>query len=124
MNGWTTIQDAKVERSGDLIFIEIQASGFLYGMVRLLVGQLVAVGENRLSLADFERRWTKCLRSEVRESAPAKALCLLRVGYEDPIFSKPALFDTLPNFSLPVLDPPMRRQGLENTFKGSLKKDS
>jgi len=108
-NAWTTVKEVSIQRNGDLIFIEIEASGFLYGMVRLLVGQLVAVGENRLSLADFERRWRKRLRSEVRESAPAKALCLLRVGYEDQIFSHSASFDTFPSFSLPVLDPPQTR---------------
>ena len=36
-NSFTTIQDVLIERQGDLVNIEIQASGFLYGMVRLLV---------------------------------------------------------------------------------------
>ena len=43
----TTIQDVNIERDGDLLSVEIQASGFLYGMVRLLMGQLIAVGEHR-----------------------------------------------------------------------------
>ena len=55
-NSFTTIQDVKLVRKGDLVFVEVQASGFLYGMVRLIVGQLVAIGEHRLSINDFDMR--------------------------------------------------------------------
>ena len=44
----TTLQEVEIVRQGDLLVTEVQASGFLYGMVRLLMGQLVAVGEGRL----------------------------------------------------------------------------
>ena len=98
-NSFTTIQDYKVERCGDLITVDIQASGFLYGMMRLIVGQLVAIGENRLTLNKFEKIWRKKLRVEVKESAPARGLCLVRVGYKDLIFSKAVCFDTNPRFS-------------------------
>ena len=46
------------------------------------MGQLVAVGEKRLSLEKFRYRWRKGLRSEVKEAAPAHGLCLIRVGYD------------------------------------------
>ena len=95
-SSWTNIQDIQIERIGDLIYFEIQASGFLYGMVRLLVGQLVAIGENKLSISLFQKRWKNCMREEVKEAAPAKALCLLRVGYKHLIFSKSASYDTFP----------------------------
>ena len=77
----TTVQEVLVERQGDLLRVEIQASGFLYGMVRLLMAQLVAVGEHRLSVAAFEQRWRERRRHEVKEAAPATGLCLLRAGY-------------------------------------------
>ncbi len=102
----TTVQEINLERNGDLIVLEIQASGFLYGMVRLLVGQLVALGEHRMSLKAFERRWKEGRRSEVREAAPAKGLCLVRAGYEEFIFSEPAWYDSFPKYSLAVLDSP------------------
>ena len=63
----TTIQDVSIQRRGDLIDLEIQASGFLYGMVRLLMGQLVAVGEHRLTPEYFERRWRERRRNEVKD---------------------------------------------------------
>tara|TARA_Y100001968_G_C18955812_1_gene525315 strand:+ start:130 stop:546 length:417 start_codon:yes stop_codon:yes gene_type:complete len=103
-NSLTTVQEVSICRNGDIVTAEIQASGFLYGMVRLLMGQLVAVGERRLTLEDFKFRWRNSLRSEVKESAPPHGLCLIRVGYGDEIFSKEKSFDTFPSFSLPIFD--------------------
>ena len=103
-NSLTTVQDVSIFRHGDIVTVEIQASGFLYGMVRLLMGQLVAVGEKRLSLEKFRYRWEKGLRSEVKEAAPPHGLCLIRVGYEKKIFSKEKSFDTFPSFSLPIFE--------------------
>ena len=104
-NSLTTVQDVSITRDGDIVTVEIQASGFLYGMVRLLMGQLVAVGEKRLSVEKFIHRWRKGLRSEVKEAAPPHGLCLIRVGYEENIFSKAKSFDTFPSFSLPIFEP-------------------
>ena len=105
-HGWTTIQDVNLERNGDLIFIEIQASGFLYGMVRLLVGQLIAVGEHRLSIQSFEKSWREARRDDIKEAAPAKGLCLLRAGYKEFIFSKSEDVSSFPKFSLIGFDSP------------------
>ena len=103
-NSLTTVQDVSILRQGDIVTVEIQASGFLYGMVRLLMGQLVAVGEKRLTLEAFTNRWRRGLRSEVKDAAPPHGLCLIRVGYEEQIFSKEKSFDTFPSFSLPMFD--------------------
>ena len=102
----TTVQEVLVERSGDLLRVEIQASGFLYGMVRLLMAQLVAVGEHRLSPAGFEQRWRQRRRSEVKEAAPGHGLCLLRAGYAENIFTKAGWYDCQPWFFLAESDPP------------------
>ena len=102
----TTLQEVLLERQGDLVVIELQASGFLYGMVRLVVGQLVAVGEGRLSQAAFLRRWRERARGEVKEAAPPQGLCLLRVGYPEEIFPRPAWYDCQPRFQLESQDSP------------------
>ena len=102
----TTLQEVSVEREGDLIQVELQASGFLYGMVRLVMGQLVAVGEGRLSLQDFERRWRERQRAAVKEAAPPHGLCLLRVGYPQPVFPKWAWYDGQPRYRLSLSDAP------------------
>lgn len=102
----TTLQAVHLERQGDLITIELQASGFLYGMVRLVVGQLVALGEGRLDAACFRHRWRSRLRSEVKEAAPPQGLCLLRVGYAREVFPRAAWYDAQPRFQLESSDPP------------------
>ncbi len=106
INSFTTIQEVSICRNGDILFIDIQASGFLYGMVRLLMGQIVAVGEKRLPIERFRKIWLKGLRSQVKESSPPYGLCLIRVGYEEKIFSKANSFDTFPSFYLPIFDSP------------------
>jgi len=103
-NSLTTVQEVSICRDGDIVTVEIQASGFLYGMVRLLMGQLVAVGEKRRTVEYFKYIWRNSLRSEVKEAAPPHGLCLIRVGYEENIFSKETSFDTFPRFSLLKFD--------------------
>jgi tRNA pseudouridine38-40 synthase len=105
-HGRTTLQEVHLERQGDLITVELQASGFLYGMVRLVLGQLVAVGEGRLSPEAFEDRWRECRRADVKEAAPPQGLCLLRVGYPEAIFPKAAWYDCQPRYQLETPDSP------------------
>ncbi len=105
-DSYTTVESVEVERNGDFLFIEIQATGFLYGMVRLLVGQLVLLGEHKLNLSTFEQRWKEFRRDEVKESAPAHGLCLIRAGYEEALFSQSAWFDSFPKYSILVGDSP------------------
>ena len=102
----TTVQEVSLERDGDILTLEIQASGFLYGMVRLLVGQLVAAGEGRISPDQFRQRWRQQRRDEVKEAAPPQGLCLLRVGYPEPVFARGAWYDCQPRYRLETSDPP------------------
>lgn len=117
----TTLQAAEVSRQGDLLVVELQASGFLYGMVRLLMAQLVAVGEGRLSVAAFEQRWRQRQRSAVKEAAPPQGLCLLRIGYPQSVFPEAAWYDGQPQFRLATSDPPPEHptQGPSITGSGS-----
>ena len=94
------VQTAKCYRQGAFVYLEIQANSFLYGMVRLLVGMLVEVGIGKRSPENFTEIWQNQRRSEVRYSAPAKGLCLLRVGYPEFPFTRSLWFDTQPTFNL------------------------
>ena len=102
----TNLQAVLLERDGDLLRLELQASGFLYGMVRLVVGQLVAVGEGRLSQEAFAQRWRQRDRAAVKEAAPPHGLCLLRVGYPEPVFPRAAWYDCQPRYQLETTDFP------------------
>ncbi len=97
-HSWVEVQAVECDRTGPFIHIEIQADGFLYGMVRLLVGMLVQVGSGERSLANFTDLWKYQRREEVKHAAPAQGLCLLRVGYPDFPFPKEVWFDTQPMF--------------------------
>lgn len=99
-HSWVEIQVAECYRQGAFLHLEIQANGFLYGMVRLLVVMLVEVGAEKRSPDDFRQIWQEKRRDLVKYSAPAKGLCLLRVGYTDFPFSKQVWFDTQPKFLL------------------------
>ena len=46
-NSITKIKNIDIQRIEDLVLVDIKATGFLYGMVRLIVGQLVLVGEKK-----------------------------------------------------------------------------
>lgn len=92
------VQAAKCDRQGSFVSIEVQASGFLYGMMRLLVGVLVQVGQGLRSPNSFTNLWTAERREEVKYSAPAQGLCLLRVGYAEFPFPPEIWFDTQPSF--------------------------
>jgi tRNA pseudouridine38-40 synthase len=95
-HSWVEVQVAECWRSGPFIHIEIQANGFLYGMVRLLVGMLVQVGAKQRTLDNFSQIWQEQRRDEVRYAAPPQGLCLLRVGYPDFPLNPEIWYDTLP----------------------------
>ena len=95
-HSWVEVQVAECYRTGSFLHIEIQADGFLYGMVRLLVGMLVEVGSQERSLSNFTEIWTYQHREKVKYAAPPQGLCLLRVGYPDFPFPQEVWYDTLP----------------------------
>jgi tRNA pseudouridine38-40 synthase len=101
-HSWVEVQAAECRRSGPFLHIEIQADGFLYGMVRLLVGMLVQVGSGQRTLASFTDIWKEQRREEVKYAAPPQGLCLLRVGYPDFPLNREIWYDTLPQFVCPI----------------------
>ncbi len=104
-HSWVEVQAAKCDRQGPLIQIEVQASGFLYGMMRLLVGLLVQVGCGERSPDSFTHLWQTQRRDQVKSAAPPQGLCLLRVGYPEFPFPPEVWFDTFPKLLLPDLEP-------------------
>lgn len=114
-HSWVDVQVAECHRQGPFIHIEIQADGFLYGMVRLLVGLLVQVGRGARSPDSFTQLWQQQRREEVKYAAPAHGLCLLRIGYPEFPFSPEVWYDTLPKFVLPNPTDHKRDQGSQTS---------
>ena len=70
-----------VERLGDLIEIRIIADGFLYNMVRIIVGTLTEVAFGRICADDIPEIIRSCDRSRAGMTAPAEGLFLNKVIY-------------------------------------------
>ena len=97
-NSTTKIKNIDIKRVEDLILVDIKATGFLYGMVRLIVGQLVLVGEKKISPEIFTDRWVNKRKNDVKESAPAKGLCFVNAVYQENVFKKVNNNDFFPVF--------------------------
>ena len=78
-----TVGCCRVSRDGLLLRINISADGFLYNMVRIIAGTLVAVGEGKLSPQDVADIIAARDRSRAGVTAPPDGLYLNRVFYPD-----------------------------------------
>ncbi len=81
-----TVSDLFVRREeggqSDLILLEIEASGFLYNMVRAIVGVLVEVGRGARDEAWPEQVLKAADRRAAAMTAPPQGLFLVKVEYE------------------------------------------
>ena len=72
---------ASVVRDGAALVFHFTADGFLYRMVRNLVGALAKVGLGKITVDDFGKILRACSRSEAPATAPACGLYLMKVTY-------------------------------------------
>ncbi|MBU6423928.1 MAG: tRNA pseudouridine(38-40) synthase TruA [Chloroflexi bacterium] len=83
-SGERTIRRAEWHREGTLLRFEIEADGFLRGVVRGVVGTLLWVGRGHVTVERFGEILRGRDRSAAGPSAPALGLCLVRVAYDGP----------------------------------------
>jgi tRNA pseudouridine38-40 synthase len=76
-----TLRRASITHSGHVLIFRFTSNGFLYRMVRNLVGGLVKVGLGKMTPHDFERILRARSRSEAPPNAPAHGLYLESVSY-------------------------------------------
>lgn len=81
-----TIYDITLYEKDELYHIEVCGNGFLYNMVRILAGSLIAVGQGKLSSTDLIKALESGERSQTGKTMPAKALTLIDVEYTVAIF--------------------------------------
>ncbi len=76
-----TVKNISIHKRGDYIFVDIEADGFLYKMVRNIVGTLLEIGRGKLPKGSMEMILLKKDRSAAGDTAKAKGLVLLKVLY-------------------------------------------
>jgi tRNA pseudouridine38-40 synthase len=79
-----TIHQLKITKRGSLIQLTVTGNGFLYQMVRCIVGLLVEVGLGRISIVQVRDILKQQDRRLAPKSAPAHGLLLVRVQYRLP----------------------------------------
>lgn len=77
-----TVKRFSVERFGPEIVFTVSADGFLYNMVRIMVGTLVSVGCGEMSSESIGEIFKTRTRENAGITAPAKGLCLMEVLYK------------------------------------------
>jgi tRNA pseudouridine38-40 synthase len=76
-----TITAVRVAKKGTLISITFEGEGFLYHMVRMLVGAIVRVAQGHDDIAELKHRLHHPTTPRWKEVAPARGLYLVKVLY-------------------------------------------
>ncbi|WP_139365019.1 tRNA pseudouridine(38-40) synthase TruA [Litchfieldia alkalitelluris] len=78
-----TIYEAGIIENEDELIFRFVGNGFLYNMVRILVGTLLEVGQKRISLEQIEQMLEVHDRSLAGKTAPGHGLYLWKVDYDN-----------------------------------------
>lgn len=76
-----TIYDIKITKKSNKILIDITGNGFLYNMVRIIVGTLVEIGLKKKNASEIKTILSSKDRSKAGKTYPAHALFLKKVVY-------------------------------------------
>lgn len=76
-----TIYSLKITKKSNILSFAVTGNGFLYNMVRIIVGSLIAVGEGRLSEDELKAVISGGERVYQMKTAEARGLALYKVVY-------------------------------------------
>ncbi len=76
-----TLYKVSIKKRGNKISFSFTGNGFLYHMVRMLVGSMVRVAQGRMSEHDFFQRLDSKKQSIAPHTAPACGLYLIKINY-------------------------------------------
>lgn len=77
------IYSLEVKKSNHFIVIHVTANGFLYNMVRIIVGTLIEIGRGHLAKGSIPAILAAQNRAAAGPTAPPQGLCLKETDYED-----------------------------------------
>ncbi len=75
------IKNIKISNEGSMIIIDIYGDGFLYNMVRIIVGTLIEIGQSKKDIDVIQQIFTSGIREDAGYTVPGKGLCLVNVTY-------------------------------------------
>lgn len=78
-----TITSFEVRREGDLVLFTVSGDGFLYNMVRIMVGTLLFIGAEKLEKGSIHRILAAKDRRLAGKTVPSSGLYLNRVFYDE-----------------------------------------
>lgn len=78
-----TLFDVRCERDGDMYVFILKGDGFLYNMVRIIVGVLIEAGKGNVTKVDVEQMFASKDRQMVGKTLPPEGLYLWEVTYPD-----------------------------------------
>lgn len=70
-------------KTADGYKFEVCGNGFLYNMVRIMVGTVIKAGEGKIAAEDIKNALLSGDRNALGKTMPAKGLCLKNVEYPD-----------------------------------------
>lgn len=76
-----TVINASVEREGDMVIFRVEADGFLYNMVRIMVGTLIDISRGKIPPDSIDGIIAAKNRSAAGYTAPAHGLYLNKIHY-------------------------------------------
>lgn len=76
-----TVKKLDIKKEEKYIYFTVEADGFLYNMVRTIVGTLIEVGRGKLTAKGVADILDAKNRELAGPTAPAKGLCLMEVNY-------------------------------------------
>lgn len=76
-----TLRSIEIDRHGDELRILLTGNGFLYNMVRIIVGTLIEAGRGECDAGKRRRGAAKPRQEKCRLHRPAQGLCLWDVRY-------------------------------------------
>ena len=76
-----TVMNASVERNGDEVIFRVEADGFLYNMVRIMMGTLIDISRGKLPENSIPQIIESKNRFAAGYTAPARGLYLNKIHY-------------------------------------------
>ncbi len=76
------IYDIEISTQGSMIIIDIYGEGFLYNMIRIIVGTLIEISQSKKDIDIIQSVLKSGNREDAGFTVPGKGLCLVNVSYK------------------------------------------